>query len=189
MSTPTASLLVLALAGLLLVTFPSLCGSSTAAHGLDKCRGVPLLGPRTGHTCGECCQPGHLYQTYRCSPPVTCHTRAIMTLNNFSAGGDGGGPSECDNKYHKNTERIVALSTGWYDKGKRCLKDIRIHANGRSVLAKVVDECDSLHGCDLQHAFQPPCRPNIVDASIAVWNALNITGPVVGEYPITWSDA
>lgn len=184
----TASLLVLALAALLLVTFPSLCGSS-ATHSLDQCRGDPLRGPRTGHTCGECCKPGHIYQTYRCSPPVSGDTRAIMTLNDFAEGGDGGGPSECDGKYHNNTEQVVALSTGWYDKGKRCHKHIRIHAKGKSVLAKVVDECDSLHGCDPKHAYQPPCRPNIVDASQAVWDALHITGDEVGEYPITWSDA
>jgi hypothetical protein len=112
-----------------------------------------------------------------------------MTLNDFAEGGDGGGPSECDGKYHNNTEQVVALSTGWYDKGKRCHKHIRIHAKGKSVLAKVVDECDSLHGCDPKHAYQPPCRPNIVDASQAVWHALDITGDEVGEYPITWSDA
>nr|XP_034594161.1 uncharacterized protein LOC117855869 [Setaria viridis] len=185
----TTSLLVLALAGLLLVTFPSLCGGS-AAHRLEKCHpSGTLQGPRTGHTCGECCKAGHFYPTYRCSPPVTRHTKAIMTLNDFDEGGDGGDKSECDGKYHKNTERVVALSTGWYHRGKRCHKHIQIHAKGRSVLAKVVDECDTLHGCDKPHAYQPPCRPNIVDASKAVWDALGITGEEVGEYPITWSDA
>jgi hypothetical protein len=109
-----------------------------------------------------------------------------MTLNDFD---DGGDPSECDGQFHRNTERVVALPTGWYDKGRRCDKNIRIRANGRSVLAKVVDECDSLHGCDREHAFQPPCRHNIVDASQAVWDRLGITGDDVGEYAITWSDA
>jgi hypothetical protein len=112
-----------------------------------------------------------------------------MTLNNFEEGGDGGNPSECDNKYHLNMEHVVALSTGWYANGRRCGRQIRISAKGRSVLAKVVDECDSLHGCDKPHAFQPPCPPNIVDASQGVWDALGITGDEVGDFPITWSDA
>ncbi|XP_039789406.1 uncharacterized protein LOC120655578 [Panicum virgatum] len=189
----TASLLVLALAGLLLVTFPGLCAGTAAAHHRpngNQCHpSGSLEGPSTGHICGECCKPGHLYPKYQCSPPVTKNTRAVMTLNNFEEGGDGGDPSECDGKYHYNTERVVALSTGWYNHGKRCGKNIRISAKGRSVLAKVVDECDSLHGCDKPHAFQPPCEPNIVDASQAVWDALDITGDEVGDYPITWTDA
>ncbi|KAF2283332.1 hypothetical protein GH714_002330 [Hevea brasiliensis] len=49
---------------------------------------------------------------YSCSPPVTSSTKASLTLNDFSKGGDGGGPSECDDKYHEKTERVVALSTG-----------------------------------------------------------------------------
>ncbi|RLM78673.1 hypothetical protein C2845_PM12G10770 [Panicum miliaceum] len=117
------------------------------------------------------------------------HQGRVMTLNDFEEGGDGGDPSECDGRFHRNSERVVALSTGWYAKGRRCGKNIRISARGRSVLAKVVDECDSLNGCDKPHAYQPPCRPNIVDASQAVWDALGITGDDVGEYPITWSDA
>ncbi|KAL3750965.1 hypothetical protein ACJRO7_011879 [Eucalyptus globulus] len=64
------------------------------------------------------CQPsgnmhchGKSYPKYRCSPPVTSSTRATLTNDDFSKGGDGGGPSECDNSYHKNSELIVALST------------------------------------------------------------------------------
>ncbi|CAL5020710.1 unnamed protein product [Urochloa decumbens] len=188
----TTSLLVLAVAGLLLVTFPSLCSGRAAHdhHQGEKCKPSGTLeSPARGHTCDECCKPGHIYPTYQCSPPVSSHTKAIMTLNDFSEGGDGGDPSECDGKYHHNSERIVALSTGWYAKGKRCGKNIRIHAKGRSVLAKVVDECDTLHGCDKPHAFQPPCPHNDVDASQAVWDALGITGDDVGDFPITWSDA
>jgi len=144
----TASLLVLALAGLLLVTFPGLCAGTAAAHHRpngNQCHpSGSLEGPSTGHICGECCKPGHLYPKYQCSPPVTKSTRAVMTLNNFEEGGDGGDPSECDGKYHYNTERVVALSTGWYNHGKRCGKNIRINAKGRSVLAKVVDRDDVL---------------------------------------------
>ncbi|XP_019199586.1 PREDICTED: kiwellin-like isoform X1 [Ipomoea nil] len=132
---------------------------------------------------------GETKPTYRCSPPVKSSTPAILTLNNFSEGGDGGAPSECDEQYHDNNERVVALSTGWYAGGSRCGKMIRIRAsNGRSTTAKVVDECDSMHGCDDEHAGQVPCDNNIVDGSAAVWNALGLNQDL-GRVSVTWSMA
>ncbi|KAI9077836.1 hypothetical protein K1719_040182 [Acacia pycnantha] len=126
---------------------------------------------------------------YRCSPAVSSSTQAILTLNDFSEGGDGGDPSQCDERYHSNSESVVALSTGWYNKGSRCGKMIKITAsNGRSTTAKVVDECDSVNGCDRAHAGQPPCRNNIVDGSQAVWDALGLNSDV-GEAHVTWSMA
>lgn len=103
--------------------------------------------------------------------------------------GDGGGPSFCDDRYHKDSELVVALSTGWLrlDGTRRCNKMIRISGNRRSVLAKVVDECDSVHGCDKEHNFEPPCANNIVDGSPAVWKALGLNKNI-GEFQITWSD-
>ncbi|KAJ0967355.1 hypothetical protein J5N97_024272 [Dioscorea zingiberensis] len=136
----------------------------------------------------ECCRSDQIYPQFTCSPPVTEETQATMTLNSFAANGDGGGKSKCDESYHSNSELIVALSTGWFDNSSRCKKKIRINANGKSVLAEVVDECDSVNGCDAEHDFQPPCRNNIVDASQAVWDALEIYGSQVGEFDITWSD-
>lgn len=138
-----------------------------------------------------CCKAGQPYKTYKCSPPVTGQTKAILTQNNFSEGGDGGGPSECDNKYHSNNTPVVALSTGWYKRGSRCGQEIIIHGNGRTTRAKVVDECDSTMGCDDEHAYQQPCRYNVVDASDAVWKALGVSpnNPKYGEMQITWSDA
>ncbi|KAJ1425922.1 RlpA-like domain superfamily [Sesbania bispinosa] len=132
---------------------------------------------------------GKSHPQYRCSPPVSSSTQAVLTLNDFSEGGDGGGPSECDEKYHPNSERVVALSTGWYNNGSRCGKMIRITArNGKSVTAKVVDECDSVNGCDKEHAGQPPCHNNIVDGSQAVWDALGLNTDV-GREQVTWSMA
>ncbi|KAL9450970.1 hypothetical protein AB3S75_012672 [Citrus x aurantiifolia] len=136
----------------------------------------------------DCCKQGKLYSIFRCSPPVTGRTKATLTLNSFQKGGDGGGPSECDNQYHPDDEPVVALSTGWYNKGSRCLKYINIYGNGQSVKAKVVDECDSTMGCDSDHDYQPPCRNNIVDASKAVWEALGVPKSQ-GEMEIYWSDA
>ncbi|MCD9561402.1 hypothetical protein HAX54_020505 [Datura stramonium] len=103
-----------------------------------------------------------MYTTYKCSPPVTGNAKAVLTLNSFQKGGDGGG-------------------------GDRCLNFITISANGRSVA--VLDECDSTMGCDGEHDYQPPCPNNIVDASKAVWEALGIPEGDWGEYDVTWSDA
>lgn len=137
----------------------------------------------------DCCKAGESYTTYECSPPVSGKTRAVLTLNSFEKGGDDGGPSECDGKYHNDDKPVVALSTGWYGGGSRCLNDIVVSANGRSVKAMVVDECDSTMGCDDEHDYQPPCPNNIVDASRAVWEALGVPEGDWGELDITWSDA
>ncbi|KAK4255126.1 hypothetical protein QN277_008163 [Acacia crassicarpa] len=145
---------------------------------------------------GGNCQPsgnlnckGKSYPQYRCSPAVSFSTQAILTLNDFSEGGDGGDPSQCDERYHSNSERVVALSTGWYNNGSRCGKMIKITAsNGKSTTAKVVDECDSVNGCDKAHAGQRPCRDNIVDGSQAVWDALGLDSND-GEAQVTWSMA
>lgn len=137
----------------------------------------------------DCCVKGKLYRTYRCSPSVSSHTKATLTLNSFQKGGDGGGPSECDNKYHPDKTPVVALSTGWFNNKKRCKNFITIHGNGKSVRAMVVDECDSTMGCDSEHDYQPPCKNNIVDASKAVWKALGVPEKDWGEMNIQWSDA
>ncbi|PPR98320.1 hypothetical protein GOBAR_AA22341 [Gossypium barbadense] len=64
--------------------------------------------------------------------------QAHLNIPNIQCG-FGGGPSVCDEQYHSNSERIVALSTRWYNGGSRCEKMIRIKAsNGKSVTAKVV---------------------------------------------------
>lgn len=168
-----------------------------------KCNDDPDVGTHSCSTSGgggggggsdECRQSGTLtcenrpYPKYYCSPPVTSSTPAILTNNNFEEGGDGGGASECDEMFHKNSEPVVALSTGWFAGKSRCGQMIRITSDktGRSTTAKVVDECDSKMGCDKEHAGQPPCRYNIVDASNAVWNALGLDTES-GEEGITWS--
>ncbi|KAH7542663.1 hypothetical protein FEM48_Zijuj02G0098000 [Ziziphus jujuba var. spinosa] len=151
--------------------------------------------PPSGGGGGTCQASGTLnckgksYPTYTCSPPVTSSTKAKLTNNDFSEGGDGGGPSECYNRYYENSERVVALSTGWYNGGSRCGKFIKIKAsNGRTTTAKVVDECDSRNGCDEEHAGQPPCKNNIVDGSDAVWSALGLNKDI-GIVDVTWSMA
>ncbi|KAL5565640.1 hypothetical protein UlMin_028804 [Ulmus minor] len=137
----------------------------------------------------DCCKKGKLYPTYKCSPSVTSRTKAVLTINSFEKGGDGGSPSECDNKFHSDNTPVVALSTGWFENMKRCFQNITIHGNGRSVKAMVVDECDSTAGCDADHDFQPPCPNNIVDASKAVWKALGVPKSDWGLLDIFWSQA
>ncbi|XVF80048.1 hypothetical protein PTKIN_Ptkin15bG0039500 [Pterospermum kingtungense] len=137
----------------------------------------------------DCCVEGEIYTTYACSPPVSTNTPATLTINSFQQGGDGGGPSKCDNQYHSDAELVVALSTGWFNQRSRCNKFININSNGKSVRALVVDECDSQVGCDADHAYQPPCRNNIVDASKAVWIALGVPESEQGELDVTWSDS
>ncbi|RCV42365.1 hypothetical protein SETIT_9G211000v2 [Setaria italica] len=137
-----------------------------------------------------CCEDGKRYTTFACSPPVvTTGTRATLTLNSFADHGDGGGAASCTGTFFGDGERVVALSTGWFGRGSRCRRSVVIRAsNGRSVTAKVVDECDSMHGCDDEHNFEPPCDNNIVDGSPAVWKALGLKTDD-GRVPVTWSDA
>ncbi|CAF2708446.1 unnamed protein product [Rotaria sp. Silwood2] len=135
-----------------------------------------------------CCQSGVDYPQYTCSPSSA--GSALLTLNSFQEGGDGGGGGACDGSFYPDSEPVVALSTGWYNGGSRCGRIITIKGNGRSTTATVVDECDSVHGCDADHAGQPPCRNNIVDGSKAVWDALGVSqdDPRYGEMSITWND-
>ncbi|KAJ1694112.1 hypothetical protein LUZ63_010810 [Rhynchospora breviuscula] len=136
----------------------------------------------------DCCKEGQLYPQYRCSPVISNTTDAVMDVGGFSQGSDGGSPAECDSNYHNDTDMVVALSTGWYNGGSRCLKKIRINGNGESVLATVVDECDSLNGCTADQNFETPCPYNVINASPGVWGALGISTDKK-EVPITWSDA
>ncbi|CAN4125696.1 unnamed protein product [Withania somnifera] len=131
----------------------------------------------------NCCKQGKTYTTYKCSPLVIGNAKAVLTQNSFRKGGDVGGPSKCDNQYHYDDTPVVSLSTRWYSGGDRSalnttvtpsLNYITVSANGRSVKAKVVGECDSTMACDDEHDYQPPCPNNIVDASKAEWEALGI---------------
>jgi hypothetical protein len=111
--------------------------------GLNTCRASGYLPGRSGNckksNDPDCCEDGKQYPQYRCSPPVTASTKAVLTLNSFEKGKDGGGPSEYDNAYRSNEEKVVALSTGWFSNMARCRHRIKIAAaNGNSVYAKVV---------------------------------------------------
>ncbi|CAL9052906.1 unnamed protein product [Musa banksii] len=87
------------------------------------------------------------------------------------------------------TPKHVERSHPTPDYFSRCNKNIKINANGRTVLAKVIDECDSVNGCDAENSFEPPCRNDVVTASAAVWKALAIPEAQIGYYDVAWSDA
>nr|GLL25142.1 putative ripening-related protein 1 [Ipomoea trifida] len=162
-------LLILAISTCCIEAKPAGCKPSGKLKGIK-----PPPGKCNKKNHSDCCKEGKSYTTYKCSPPLSSTTKAVLTINSFEKGGDGGGPSECDNNYHSDDTPVVALSTGWYSGGDRCFRNISIHGNGRSVSAMVVDECDSSKGCDETHDYQPPCPNNIVDASKAVWKALGV---------------
>ncbi|KAL6582682.1 hypothetical protein OROMI_004760 [Orobanche minor] len=113
-------------------------------------------------------------------------TKAVLTLNSFEEGGDGRGKSECDDMFHSDKTKVVALSNGWLGHGlKRFNKTITIKGNRRRMTAKVVDECDSTIGCDDYH---PPRQNNIVDASPTVWEALGVPDNERGWMEVLWFD-
>ncbi|XP_062090308.1 kiwellin-1-like [Humulus lupulus] len=186
----TSSLALCFLLVLLIATNLLSINEAKSCNPSGKIRGKkPPRGKCNPENQSECCKKGKAYTTYKCSPPVSSHTKAVLTINSFQKGGDGGGPSECDNKYHSDNTPVVALSTGWFNNMQMCLQNITIYGNGRSVNAIVVDECDSTVGCDADHDYQPPCPNNIVDASKAVWKALGVPKHDRGELDIFWSRA
>ncbi|KAI4978614.1 hypothetical protein ZWY2020_015367 [Hordeum vulgare] len=164
--------------------------ASSLRPGLGVCRASGYLPGKSGN-CEKSNDPiarmARDTRSTTAADSATGDQKAVLTLNSFEKGKDGGGPSECDNAYHSDEEMVVALSTGWFKNMARCGHRIRVTANGKSVYAKVVDECDSVYGCDDDHNYEPPCANNIVDASPAVWNALGLDQNV-GMEDITWSD-
>ncbi|ESR58310.1 hypothetical protein CICLE_v10023281mg, partial [Citrus x clementina] len=69
-------------------------------------KGAPS-GQRNTENDSDCCLKGKLYTTYKCSPPVSSHTKAYLTLNSFEAGRDGGVPSEGDSWHHSDGTSVV----------------------------------------------------------------------------------
>ena len=107
---------------LLSIFFLFLSAEAQMCRPSGKIRGKnPPPGQCNPENDSDCCKDGKWYTTYKCSPLVSSHTKATLTLNSFEAGGDGGAPSECDNQYHSDDDPVVALSTGWFNHKKRCL--------------------------------------------------------------------
>ena len=87
-------------------------GTCKPTKRLGKCSPSGYLRGKSGNCNKEhdsdCCVDGKMYPQYRCSPPITGNTGATMTINSFAKGGDGGGPSECDNQCHSDDELVLA---------------------------------------------------------------------------------
>ncbi|KQJ97233.1 hypothetical protein BRADI_3g29585v3 [Brachypodium distachyon] len=172
----------------LLVALPTSHAVSSLRSGLGACRASGFLPGKSGNSMIRTdVRTERNIHSIIARRRSTAATKAVLTLNSFEKGKGGGGPSECDKAYHSNKEMVVALSTGWFENMGRCGHRIKITANDKSVYAKVVDECDSVYGCDVEHNYEPPCDNNIVDASPAVWNALGLDQNI-GMEGITWSD-
>ncbi|RVW84428.1 putative ripening-related protein 2 [Vitis vinifera] len=104
-----ASLLLIAI----LVFTDCLNVGGQVCHPSGKIRGKkPPPGECNQGNDSDCCKEGKLYTTYKCSPTVSSHTKAYLTLNGFEKDEDGGAPSECDNHYHSDDTPVLALSTG-----------------------------------------------------------------------------
>ncbi|KAI4965083.1 hypothetical protein ZWY2020_022826 [Hordeum vulgare] len=103
-----------------IVLLMTLSASHTATclvrHDLVGCQPSGYLPGRSGNcemsNSPDCCVDGKQYLQFLCSPPVSATTWAVLTVNGFSKGKDGGLPSECDGAYHDDSEMVVALSTG-----------------------------------------------------------------------------
>ncbi|EAZ41048.1 hypothetical protein OsJ_25535 [Oryza sativa Japonica Group] len=88
--------------------------------------------------------------------------------------------------FRRNMELVVELysGSGWLclDDGgggarcRRCNGRIRVvvaaAVNGRSVVVRVVDECDYVNGCCNEDGFAPPCQDNVGGESLTVWKKL-----------------
>ncbi|ONI00796.1 hypothetical protein PRUPE_6G105500 [Prunus persica] len=74
-----------------------------------------------------------------------------------------------------------------YISAKLTLNDFSqgVPTTGRSVAAKVVDECDSVKGCDLEHAGLPQCGNNVVDGFVGVWNTFGLNKDL-GVVNVSW---
>ena len=68
-------------------------------------------------------------------PAGEASTKAVLTLNSFEKGKDGGGATFCDHRFYKDSAMVVALSSGWLrlDGTRRCGKMVRVTANGPLV--------------------------------------------------------
>lgn len=109
-----------------------ICLAINGVSALSRCHMSSYLTGKSGKSNrengSECCVACHRYPQFRCSPPVSVKTPAVLTLNSFVADGDGGGPPYCDGRYHSDRELVVALSSGWLwlDGRARCNKMVRV---------------------------------------------------------------
>uniref|UniRef100_A0A0E0K2T3 Wall-associated receptor kinase galacturonan-binding domain-containing protein n=1 Tax=Oryza punctata TaxID=4537 RepID=A0A0E0K2T3_ORYPU len=173
-------LLALAIAGLVLVSLPSLshCDDNDDIVGprrgrelaADECTpsGTVELKPNRNPKCQGCCKRNQTYPTYDCSPPTSTSrtTKAVMTLHDFdplaprgNVDTNGGFPGGA--LHGVVFQPAITLSKGYPD---LCQQQDRNRPG----------ECDSQDGCNVGTYYLPPCGPNIIAASPAVWEILGL---------------
>jgi hypothetical protein len=108
-------------------------------------------------------------------------TPAVMTVNGFQRGESGGGASACDDQFHSDGELIVALSTEWFARGRRCHRRSASRARATGV-------------APWRHASWTSATPTAGAATTSSTRRRRCGGPLgldtdVGEVPVTWSDA
>jgi hypothetical protein len=158
------------------ISNPNIIGNCQTSGNLIIKKGGCLSSPEDQ----PCCQNGKPYPQFKCSPDKNF----VMTLNSFEKGGSGGAQSSCDNKFHSDSEKVAAVSTGLFNNKHNCGQLIHLSADNKIfTTAVIVDECDSINGCDKVHDNAPPCSNNVIDTSIAVWKSLNLD-PNKGIVPI-----
>ena len=81
--------------------------------------------------------------------------------------------------------RQLGADRGAVDGMARWTVDVREYVKDPGERRKK-EECDSMHGCDAEHAGQPSCGNNVVTWSDAVWSALGPNNDV-GRVDVTWS--
>lgn len=101
--------------------------------------------------------------------------KGMFILNGFGVGEFGGGVFLCMGQFYIVEDSVVVLLMGWFSGGVWCLKLICIEGNGRSIIVKVVDECDMCVGCDEEYVYQFLCLYfDDVDVLFVVWRVLGI---------------
>ncbi|KAF9484217.1 riboflavin-aldehyde forming enzyme, partial [Pholiota conissans] len=73
--------------------------------------------------------------------------------------------------WNTNNDKIVALPLSSYGTGNHCGQNVKLHYQGRTVIAKVVDMC-------------PSCGRNGIDLSLGAFQAL--APPGKGVIQVVW---
>ncbi|RLN18102.1 putative ripening-related protein 4 [Panicum miliaceum] len=71
--------------------------------------------PGKGRNCDReigldrCCVAGKRYPQFRCSPPVSAKTPAILRFNRFESGEDATRITSCDMRFHRDKELLITF--------------------------------------------------------------------------------
>ncbi|KAK1267020.1 putative ripening-related protein 5 [Acorus gramineus] len=85
-------------------------------------------------------------------------------------------------------ELVVSMSTGWFVRGDLCGRKVSITAisGRRTVVARVVSQCNSVSGCRGLLGLKPPCGNNVIEGTRAVYMALGLH-PFGSDQSVYWT--